>query len=106
MESSFDKLSKGVHSIINRFGNGGGKALLFGSRARGDARSDSDWDLLILLDKQKIVQDDLDSVSYPIRELGWEIGEQVNPILFTTGEWLGKASTPFYKNVMAEGIEL
>ena len=48
----------------------------------------------------------MDSVSYPIRELGWEIGDHVNPILFTTGEWRGKASTPFYKNVMAEGIEL
>ena len=26
------------------------KLLLFGSQARGDARQDSDWDLLILLE--------------------------------------------------------
>lgn len=29
----------------------GSEAILFGSRARGDYREDSDWDILILLDK-------------------------------------------------------
>jgi len=30
------------------------RAILFGSRARGDARPASDWDILILLDKERI----------------------------------------------------
>ena len=29
-----------------------GKAILFGSQARGTAREDSDWDILIILDKE------------------------------------------------------
>ena len=29
------------------------RILLFGSRARGDARPDSDWDILIILNKKK-----------------------------------------------------
>ena len=29
------------------------RILLFGSRARGDARPDSDWDILIILNKTK-----------------------------------------------------
>ena len=29
----------------------GSKLFLYGSRARGDAREDSDWDFLLLLDK-------------------------------------------------------
>lgn len=30
------------------------RAFLFGSRARGTARKDSDWDLLILIDKPNL----------------------------------------------------
>ena len=36
----------------------GSKAILYGSRARGDARKDSDWDILILLDKEHLEQSD------------------------------------------------
>ena len=56
-----------------------GKVILFGSRARGDAREDSDWDLLILLDKPQIESSDFDKISYPLYELGWQEGEQFSP---------------------------
>ena len=56
----------------------GAQLILYGSRARNEAGEDSDWDLLILLDKPKIEH----------------------------GEW-GKCSfTPFYKNVEQDGIVL
>ena len=48
--------------------------LLYGSRARGDNRSDSDWDLLILLDKSKLTSQDYD-YAYPFREYGWDMQE-------------------------------
>lgn len=35
---------------------------LFGSRARGEAREDSDWDVLILLDKEKPTFENKDNV--------------------------------------------
>ena len=44
----------------------GAKVILFGSRARNDARSDSDWDILILVDKNKLDPDDFDRISYPL----------------------------------------
>lgn len=54
----------------------GGKVLLFGSQAKGEAKSDSDWDLLILLPKNRIKNDDVDNVVYPLMELGWSMGGQ------------------------------
>ncbi len=35
------------------------KVILFGSQARGDYHEGSDWDILILLDKQKLSPSDL-----------------------------------------------
>ena len=36
----------------------GGRMFLFGSQARGDAHEDSDWDILILLNKSRIENKD------------------------------------------------
>ena len=72
--------------------------LLYGSQARGDAHEGSDWDLLILLDKPKITLNDYD-VGYPFREAGWDMGEEINPQVYSKQEWSGYSFTPFYKNV-------
>ena len=77
--------------------------LLYGSRARGDAHDDSDWDLLILLDKQSIEASDY-GFAYPFRKLGWEIGEELNPSLYTKKQWSSWTYLPFYKNVEKEKI--
>ena len=51
-----------------------GKAILFGSQAKGTARDDSNWDILIILDKEELLPSDYDNVTYPLTELGWELG--------------------------------
>jgi len=51
----------------------GGKAILFGSQARGTARDDSDWDILIILDKEELLPSDYDNVTYPLTIVGWEL---------------------------------
>ena len=84
----------------------GTEVILYGSQARGDMREDSDWDVLVLLDKDRVALDDIDNIGYPIRELGWEIGEDINPVLYTKKEWAGYRHTPFYKNVTEEGIRI
>ncbi len=106
MDQVREKLFDGVRTIIGGIAPLKGKAILFGSRARGDAKETSDWDILVLLDKERITSDDMNEISYPIRELGWELDEMVNPIMYTIKDWQRKSGTPFYKNVMAEGITL
>lgn len=98
-------LSRIRQTAISTIPNGG-KAILYGSRARGDARNDSDWDILILLDKDVLNQSDYDNVSYPFVLLGCDLGQEINPILYTKKEWESYRITPFYENVLRDGIDL
>lgn len=82
------------------------RVMLFGSRARDDAREDSDWDILILIEKEKVRNEDFDNIAYPLIELGWNIGEMINPVLYTFSEWEKRSFTIFHKNVEEEGIAL
>lgn len=75
-------------------------------RLVGDAHHESDWDILILLDKSRIYNEDFDRVAYPLVELGWKIGADINPLIYTYTDWQRRSFTLFYKNVEQEGIEL
>lgn len=82
------------------------KAMLYGSQARGDSRVDSDWDILILLDKNHLSPADYDNITYPLTKLGWDMGAAINPIMYTKGEWESISFTPFYYNVVEDAIDL
>ena len=84
----------------------GAEVILFGSRARGDAREDSDWDVLILLDKDHITNQDIDDYTYPLRELGWLYNQSINAILYTKKDWNKSIASPFRQNVLNEGVRL
>ena len=83
-----------------------GKAILFGSQARGTARTDSDWDILVILDKERLLPEDYDKVTFPLTLLGWDLGKEINPVMYSAKEWQKYKIPPFYKNIEKEGIGL
>lgn len=84
----------------------GGTLWLYGSRARGDFRADSDWDLLVLINKEQQQWEDFDRYANPFIEMGMDMGETINPMLYTRNEWEKMNFTPFYHNVQSDKVEL
>lgn len=85
----------------------GSTVTLFGSRARGDFRDDSDWDLHILVPgPEKLSWDVISDFSYPFESMGWDINEMINPIVHSYAGWKTRWFFPLYKNIEKEGILL
>jgi len=80
--------------------------MLYGSQARGDAHANSDWDLLILIDKPNLSDQDYNNFSFPFTMLGWNIGEMISPQMYTKKEWESLSFLPYYKNVENDKIVL
>ena len=53
-----DNMIERLRAVAKKSVPAGGKVLLYGSRARGDSHAGSDWDVLVLLDKDSLVQSD------------------------------------------------
>lgn len=80
------------------------KVYLYGSRARDTAKSESDWDILILLKKDNITNQLEIKITDPLYEIEFETGEVISPMIYSEKEWNTKYSvTSFYHNVMNEG---
>ena len=84
----------------------GAQVILFGSQARGDANCDSDWDILVLLNKKSITPDAHDNYTYPLVELGWAIDAQIHPIMYTINDWEKRKNFPLYQNISNEGVRI
>ncbi len=81
--------------------------ILYGSFARGDQRKESDLDLVILLNKEKVNRVDEKRVKYPLYEIEFDTGQIISPMVFSKFDWETRHRiTPFFHNVSKEGITL
>lgn len=82
-------------------------AILYGSEARGDARPDSDIDVLVLLEGDKRDLHRESEVSGALYEVELATGVLVSPMIMLRSQWENRPfKTPFYINVMNEGVKL
>jgi len=82
------------------------KVILYGSRARGDERPDSDWDVLVLTDYPVTVEKER-AFRNNLFELELETGEPFSVFVYSKEEWETRQRiTPFYSAVNKEGISL
>jgi predicted nucleotidyltransferase len=79
--------------------------ILYGSRARGDVHEESDWDILILLDRDYVSRLDEQPFRDKIIDLELEYGQPISIFVLSKTDWLENHSiTPFYDSVNTEGL--
>src|SRR5215813_10799174 len=81
--------------------------VLYGSRARGDAHAESDWDFLILLDGV-VDEARTDAIRLRLYEIEWDCGEVLCSIVRSRQEWGSflQQATPFAKILREQGIRM
>jgi predicted nucleotidyltransferase len=83
------------------------QAFLFGSRARGDNRPDSDWDILILVDSLDVTNEIEDKFRDDLYNIELESGQIISTFIYPKSYWQNKLKfSPLYKMVKREGIKL
>lgn len=99
-------IPKAVKEAVQRV-DPGATVILYGSRARGDARPDSDWDFIVLIDGPAGGSQE-DTVRGAIYEIEWKTGQVLTVILHSRADWDTPVyqATPFQRNVAREGVTL
>ena len=80
--------------------------ILYGSRARGDAREDSDWDVIVILNKPPMTHQKRYRLAYELWLKGQDIQEEINTFVYTKDQWNSAPPSMFKYNVREEGIQL
>ncbi len=63
------------------------QAFLFGSRARGDNKSDSDWDILILINSQIVTSEIENRFRDVLYNIELESGQIISAFIYSRAYW-------------------
>ena len=83
----------------------GARVMLYGSRARGDAREDSDYDLVVLVDQEPDMELERAIVDRLV-PLEVRTGQVLTVLVYSRSQWDSALyrAMPFHRNVTREGV--
>lgn len=106
-KEKYEKIIGALKKIASSILPKGSRMCLYGSRARADAREDSDWDLHIVIPgEEKITWDLWDLYAWPFSDEGLKYDAIINPRLYSIVGWEKRSFLPFYKEVEKDKIIL
>ena len=90
-----------LHEVL---GDQARQIILFGSRSRGDAEEDSDYDVLLLVDKRtREIENQVDNISYEMLD---NYGAVVIIFVFEMETFERETQEPLFCNIRREGVLL
>jgi len=97
-----DRIRQAVHTV-----EPDAQIILYGSRARGNAGPESDWDLLVLVDGP-VNGDRKSAIRHRLYEVEWDFDEVLTSIIFSREDWNSPLyrAMPFHQNVDRDGVSL
>ena len=97
-------LARFKSAMLDAYGERVTRMLLFGSRARGDARRDSDYDVAVFLEATP----DWPHDRLRVADIGFDVmietGSIVNTIVLAAGDWSDR--TPLMHEIRTDGVEI
>lgn len=82
------------------------EVVLFGSRARGDYHEESDWDVLVLTNKDEKDFEFRSKVRKVILGLELEFGQAITGLVRNREFWGRMKATPLFREVQKDGLVL
>ncbi len=92
-------------AVRAHFGDRLERIVLYGSRARGDARPDSDYDVAIFVRELGNRWQELETIAPVTLTILAEQDELINPLLFRAGQWR-HPSSPLMHEIREDGVDL
>jgi predicted nucleotidyltransferase len=91
-------------ALAETYGTQVERVILFGSRARGDAEADSDYDLAVFLKEPESFWLESGRLAEIETNILYDTGAVINALPFASGAY--DASTPLMHEVRRDGLEL
>ncbi len=92
------------NAVTEIYGDRIERVVLFGSRARGDAREDSDYDIAVFLRDLEDRAHDMDVLAYVSTDVLYDLGAVVHAMPYRADAY--SDSSPLMSEIRHDGIDL